>query len=269
MKFVIPVLLLFGFHTAISGQPSDSYYEICTYSRDQADMRSLTANPAALPGIREPGIAIVTMRPFLLPELNRYSISGIYPTAPGAFAIQIQSTGGSNYGEIMTGFAYGRKLNAGIDAGIRFNYYNIRAAGYGRSGAIGFAAGTIIQLTSALRGGISASNPVGGRFGKNKEEKLPSVYSFGLGYDASELCFIGFEIIKYEDIPVNVNAGIQYTLHKRCYVRTGISTATGSFWGGAGLILKQYRLDIACSYHPQLGFTPGLGLLFNFKKKPA
>jgi hypothetical protein len=31
--------------------------------------------------------------------------------------------------------------------------------------------------------------------------------------------------------------------------------------------LRDFRLDIATSFHPQLGLSPGVVLLFNFGKK--
>ena len=34
---------------------------------------------------------------------------------------------------------------------------------------------------------------------------------------------------------------------------------------GFGLTLKSFRLDVTTSYHPQLGITPGVLMLFNFK----
>jgi hypothetical protein len=49
--------------------------------------------------------------------------------------------------------------------------------------------------------------------------------------------------------------------------RAGIETATSSAYFGIGLSLKSFRLDVTTGYHPQLGITPGLLLLFNFNNK--
>jgi hypothetical protein len=50
-------------------------------------------------------------------------------------------------------------------------------------------------------------------------------------------------------------------------IRAGIATNTSVLYGGASLFLKTFRLDVAASYHPQLGVTPGLLLIYDFKKK--
>jgi hypothetical protein len=64
---------------------------------------------------------------------------------------------------------------------------------------------------------------------------------------------------------VNVNAGFQYKFTSQLLARAGISSATTSGWAGIGLLWKAFRLDVTASYHSQLGVTPGLLLLFNFK----
>jgi hypothetical protein len=57
--------------------------------------------------------------------------------------------------------------------------------------------------------------------GKNDEEKLASVYSMGIGYDASEKFFMSIEIEKEENKPVNVNAGLQYKFLSQLLTRIG------------------------------------------------
>ena len=124
-----------------------------------------------------------------------------------------------------------------------------------------------MHLTEKIHAGIHAYNPVGGKFGKNAEEKLASVYTVGLGYDASEKFFVSAEIEKEENQQVNVNAGMQYKFLPQLMARVGISTGSSNLYAGVGLYLKNFRLDVMVGYHPQLGITPGLLLIYDFKKK--
>jgi len=96
-------------------------------------------------------------------------------------------------------------------------------------------------------------------------EKLSSAYTFGMGYDASERFFVSAEIIKEEEKPVNVNTGFQYNFMKQFFVRAGIATETTNSYAGAGLKWKHFRLDLTGSYHPQLGFTPGILVIADIK----
>ncbi len=154
-----------------------------------------------------------------------------------------------------------------IDVGMQFNYYSVRIAGYGNASTVNFEIGTIFHLTDKLNAGLHAYNPVGGKLGKVEEEKLASLYSAGIGYEASEKVFLSAEIEKQEDEPINVNAGLQYKFLRQLLARAGVSTATSSMYLGIGFGWKSLRMDATASYHPQLGVTPGLLLIFAFNKK--
>jgi len=164
------------------------------------------------------------------------------------------------------GLAYGRKLGSKVGIGVQFNYNAIQISSYGNSSAINFEIGTVLHLTDKLHTGVHVYNPVGGKFGKDQEEKLASIFTAGLGYDASEIFFVGAEIEKEENQPVNVNAGLQYKFLPQLLARIGIATNTANIYAGLGLGLRSFRLDVVAGYHPQLGVTPGLLLLYNFSK---
>ncbi len=242
------------------------------YSLNHVDVFSFTANQAALAQLKNGSAGVYGDRRFLLSELNNYTAVIGLPTASGNFAVKANYSGFSDYNETQFGLAYARKLGNKVDIGVQFNYQGIRIAGYGNASAFSFEAGTILHVTDRLHTGIHVNNPVGGKFGKDhpdsyREEKLSSVYSFGLGYDASEKFLVSAEIEKEEDQPVNVNAGMQYKFLPQVLARAGMSSATSSAWLGIGLTIKSFRLDITAGYHPQLGVTPGLLLLFNFNRK--
>lgn len=244
-----------------------SYSGLGAYSLQHTDVFSFTSNQASLAQLENISAAVYGERKFLLTELNSYTTVIGLPTSSGNFGLKAAYNGFSDYNETQIGLAYGRKLGKKIDVGVQFNYQGLRIAGYGNASAISFELGTILHLTDQLHAGVHVSNPVGGKFGKDQQEKLSSVYAVGLGYDASEKFFISAEIEKEEGQPVNVNAGMQYKFIPQILVRVGMSSATSSAWVGVGLMIKSIRLDITTRYHPQLGITPGLLLLFNFNEK--
>jgi hypothetical protein len=241
------------------------YIGFGAYSLNHTDVFSFTSNQASLAQLKNGGAGVFGERRFLQEELNNYTAVIALPTHSGNFGLKTGYSGFSDYNETMIGLAYGRKLGSKVDIGVQFNYNGIRIAGYGNSSAISFEAGTIFHITDKLHTGFHINNPIGGKFGKDQQEKLPSVYTFGLGYDASEKFFFSAEIIKEEDQAVNVNAGIQYKIIPQLLARAGMLSATSSAWIGLGLSLRSFRIDITTSYHPQLGISPGLLLIFNFK----
>jgi long-subunit fatty acid transport protein len=215
--------------------------------------------------LKSAAAGVYAERRFMLKELNSYTAVIGLPTHAGDFGLKAVYSGFSEYNETQIGLAYARKLGSKMDVGVQFNYNGVRIAGYGNASAISFELGSVFHITDKLRTGFDINNPVGGKFGKDQQEKLPSVYTFGFGYDASEKFFFSAEVIKEEDQPVNVNAGLQYKFISQLMVRAGMSSATSSAWIGLGLSFRSFRLDVTTSYHPQLGLSPGLLLLFALK----
>jgi hypothetical protein len=246
---------------------ANNYTGLGAYSFHHVDVFSFSANQAALAQLKNISAGVYGERKFLLSELNTYSAAIGLPTSTGNFGLKANYSGFSDYNETQLGIAYGRKLGSKLDIGAQFNYHGIRISGYGNASAISFELGTILHISEKLHAGVHVNNPVGGKFGKDQQEKLSSVYSFGLGYDASPKFLVSAEIEKEEDQPVNVNAGMQYKFLPQLLARIGMSSATSAGWLGLGLTLKSFRIDITAAYHPQLGITPGVLFLFNFNKK--
>lgn len=268
-EWLLLFLLLTTYHSVcqtLRRPVAVGYTGLGAYSLDHADVFSFTGNPAALAQLKNASAGVYGERRFLLSELTNYTMVIGLPTASGNFGVKAGYSGFNDYNETQLGIAYGRKLGRKVDIGAQFNYHGIRIAGYGNESAISFELGTILHITEKLNAGVHVNNPVGGKFGKDRQEKLPSLYSFGLGYDASEKFFASVEIEKEEDQPVNVNGGMQYKFLPQLLVRAGISSATSTGWLGIGLTLNSFRLDITAGYHPQLGITPGVLLIFNWNR---
>lgn len=266
------LFLLAGFfystHAQILQRPvGASYTNIGAYSLNHIDIFSFLCNQASLAQIKNTAAGVYTERRFLLNELNYYSAAVALTTRSGNFGLKTMYSGFTDYNETQIGLAYARKLGEKVDIGIQFNYNGIRIANYGSASAISFEAGSIFHLMDKLHAGFHINNPIGGKLGKDKQEKLPFIYTAGLGYDASKKFLFSIEIVKEEGHHISVNAGIQYKLIPKLLTRIGVSLATSSVCMGAGVQLKLFRVDITTNYHPQLGVSPGLLLIFDFKPK--
>jgi hypothetical protein len=246
-----------------------SYTGLGAYSITHADVFSFVSNQASLAQLKNTAVGIYSEKRFLLSELNYYGVAFTLPTQSGNFGLNAGYFGFSDYNESQIGLAYARKLGSKIDIGVQFDYNSIRIAGYGNATAVNFQIGAIIHLSEKLHAGIHVYNPVGGKFGKDRQEKLASAFKAGMGYEASDKFFVSAEIQKIENIPVNVLAGMQYKFLPQLMARIGINTETSVAYMGLGLQLKSFRLDVTASRHPQLGISPGLLLLYNFKTKQA
>jgi hypothetical protein len=246
---------------------SASYIGLGAYSVDHVDVFSVTSNPAALAQIKDPAAGVFGEKRFLLAETNFYSAIVAVPSKHGNFAFQADYFGFKNYNESQLGIAYARNVGSKLDLGIKFNYYSFRIPGFESPSAVNFEIGAVAHLTEKLNAGIHFYNPVGGQLSKTENDKLAAIYSFGIGYEASDNFLISTEIEKQEDMPVNVNAAVQYHFAQQFFARFGIASQNESPFAGAGILWNQFRLDVTASYHPQLGLSPGLMLIVHFKKQ--
>jgi hypothetical protein len=266
------ILLFLSIHFILNGQTvrrpvAAIYTGLGAYSINHTDVFSFTNNQASLAQMKNAAAGVYGEKRFMLNELGLYQLAIAVPTNSGNFGVKAGYFGFSDYNESQMGLAYARKLGSKVDIGVQFNYNGIQVSGYGNSSAINVEIGTIFHLTDKLHAGVHAYNPVGGKYGKNSEEKLASIYTVGLGYEVSDKFFVSAETEKEENQPVNINGGIQYKFLPQFMARAGIATNTSNVYAGVGLFLKTFRLDIVASYHPQLGVTPGLMLIYNFSKK--
>lgn len=272
LKYIIQLFMLLLVSASSDAQSlrrpvAASYIGLGAYSTKHVDVFSFTSNQASLARIQKPGFGVYGERRFLLAETNMYSAVGVLLTRNGNFGLQADYFGFKNYNESQLGVAYARNVGNNLDVGIKFNYYSYRIPGYQNSSTVNFEIGAIAHLTEQLHVGVHFYNPVGGVLSKTNNEKLGSIYKFGIGYEASDNFLISAEIVKQEDLPVNVNAGVQYNFARQFFARAGIASENESPYAGAGLSWNNIRLDISASYHPQLGVSPGLMIILNFKSK--
>ena len=270
MKFVLlfSILIPYGVYAqSLRYNTGFPYIQLSAYSSKQSDVFSFTGNQAELGKIKEAAFGIYGERRFMLQEANSYAAVAMLPTGLGNFGVQLNYAGYGNFNENNIGLAYGKSLGPKLDIGVQFNYYGYRIPAYNSASTINFEGGIIMHFSDKLNGGVHIYNPVGTKLTKGTGEKLASVYSFGLGLDASESFFTGFQLLKEEDKSINVTGGFIYQFKRQFFVRGGFTSNNESGFAGAGVSWKNLRLDISSSWHQQLGFSPGLMLISTFKKK--
>jgi hypothetical protein len=242
------------------------YINLGAYTTKQIDPFSFTSNQAALAQVKDAGVGIHGERRFLLAENSVYGLVLAVPTKKGNFGVQVNYAGFASFNEQKAGLAYARSLGSKVDIGVQFNYYGYKIPAYANASTINFEAGAIVHVTEKINAGVHVYNPVSGKLGKTGDEKLASAYKFGVGYDATDNFYFSTEIVKEENQPVNVTGGVQYHFKKQFFARAGFRSDNSTGFAGIGFMANNFRIDLASSFHPQLGISPGVLLVYNFKK---
>ncbi len=270
-KLLVIFFICLGFNALaqpVSQMVAARYPALGVYSKNNVDLYAARNNAAALAQLPNSGAGIYAERRFLQDQLNLYTGSVGYKTKRGAFALHGNYYGFSLYNQMQLSLGYGLQVSDKIDVGVQFNYHSVNQGnGYGMASSINASAGAVFHLTEKIHAGVNIYNPGGSKWSKTAGEKIPAQYTLGLGYEVSDKLFISGELGKEENLPASINAGLQYRFVPQFFARAGVSSATNNLYAGIGLNLAKFRIDLAASYHPQLGVSPGVLLLFDFGKK--
>jgi len=225
------------------------------------DAMPLLAQPACASRLKGFSASALTERRFLIEGFNLSSAAIGLPLSFGGVGLTINYSGSQEFNLSSIGLVYGKNLGK-VDLGVSFHYTSIKLNGYGKSSTIEFELGSLWQISERIHSSILLKNPVGGKFGLDKTEKLPAVFRFGLGFKASENVSIAVELIKEEEQKPGFNTGLCYVFNKKFFFQAGIQTLIASPYWSIGYQIKKLRVETYCSYHQQLGFSPAISLIF-------
>ncbi len=233
-----------------------------------SDVWSAHHNQAGLAWMKEQSVGVYYQNKFSMKELNNVGLAYAHPLKKGTIALQWSNFGYSLYQENKVGLAYALQLSEKLSGGIQLDYLSTKLGGiYGSKSALAAEIGLQAKLTSNIRIGAHFYNPTRTKLNEYNGEAIPSIMRLGIDYRFSEKVLVIVETEKDIDHVAMLKSGIEYKANEKFYVRGGVATGPtlGSF--GFGLNMKQYKLDIAASYHQTLGFSPEISFIYEFKKK--
>jgi len=203
---------------------------------------------------------------FGIKELGLGAGAFVMPTHAGVFGLNFTHFGYSQYNESKVGLAYARSFGENLSAGIQLNYLSTRIAeDYGINHSFTFEAGAIYQLIENLYVGAHLFNPVKAKIGDYADERIPTIFRFGMSYLFSERVMVVLETEKDINKPYNFKLGIEYQVADPIYVRGGIGTDNNQNAFGVGIYLGNFKIDIASSYHKALGYSPQFSMIYVFR----
>lgn len=269
-KIRVFVILIFATYKVIAGNDNSPtgarFAGIGNAAVSLSDLWSVQHNQAGLAYIKNIQAGIYYENRFLIKELGLKSSALAIPLKAGTIGLNISSFGYSSYSENKYGLSFAKAFGENISAGVQLDYLTTNIAeGYGKKNAIAGEAGVQARLVKGLTIGMHIFNPTRTRLAKYDDERIPTILRLGLDYKFSQKLIVAIETEKDINYKAVFKAGLEYLPIKELYLRAGISTnpALSSF--GFGLNLKQFKLDIAASYHSVLGVSPQVGLKYEFE----
>ncbi len=222
-------------------------------------------NPAGLAFLKHAELDVSYNTPFLLSEIGQAGIAAALPSKGGGWGLFLSSVGTEYYQENKTGLSFALRLGPRFSAGVQLDAWGVViAGGYGSSYALDGDIGFQAMLTKTLMVGAHVINPTRAQFTGYSAASLPVSMSLGMAYEASSSVLLTAEAQKETYFPPAFKFGLEYKPATGLFVRTGISAGPWTYCLGAGYQINKLKLDFSSTWHPVLGFTPGIGIGFIF-----
>jgi len=213
-----------------------------------------------------------------LTDINLLGAAAAIPTKSGTFGIGASYYGIESYGLMRGTLGYGRYLYEKLAIGAEFDFFSLNVDGYGSNSAVTFGVGVQYDINEKMSLGAHVFNPMSISFTGQEIDRIASTFKMGLSYIPSEQVGIYLETAKSLHYPASFRGGIEYYLLKQVVLRGGFNTipsriidgrfsadlATATF--GIGLELKNFHVDFADRFHPVLGHSPMVTILFKSSK---
>ncbi len=191
------------------------------------------------------------VRPALI-GANRMAASISAPSKVGTLAVGIFRFGDDVYSEHQVSVGIGNQIG-NTSLGVKMNYSQYRVESFGNTSALSFDFGGITRITSQLSIGAYITNLTQSKLIGNDGQQLPTKLVVGIGFKPSDKIFIATELEKDIDYQVTWKSGLEYSIYKKIFFRTGFNLNPNAAYFGLGAQKKNLKFDYALRFNQLTG----------------
>ena len=195
---------------------------------------------------------------------NRLAAAIVMPLKLGTVGGGLFRFGDELYNEQHLTLGYANKFGL-ASLGGRVTVMQNYTEGFGRNAVVTFSAGGVATLTPWLSVGAHVVNITQPRIAE--DQRVPSLIILGVSSKASEKISMMIEVEKDLDYSVTVKGGLEYSIHRKLQIRTGVNVHPNAGFFGIGFAQRNYSIDYAVSYYELLGMRHQMGVSYRFKKR--
>ncbi len=185
-------------------------------------------------------------------SFNRMAAVFTLPVKFGVGGAGIFRFGDELYNEQIISIGFSNTFGL-ASLGIKANYVQYKAEGFGSKGVFSVSFGGIAKLTEKISIGAHIINLNQPKISVTENEKLPTVLILGAGFQLTSHTFITTELEKDLNYPVKWKTGVEYQPLKKFIFRTGFNINPNAAFFGFGFRPKKFKLDYAYQHHFTLG----------------
>lgn len=226
---------------------------------------AIFGNQAGMADAHSVVVGVSFQNRFLVPELSAGAVFAVVPVKSSVFALSFYQFGKVPFRNGKMGFAYARTFGDRLSLGAQFNYFTVYLPEENQSaGTAGLEVGAQYLLNKKLTVGLHVCNPYAAKIHLYSGNfNYATVIATGALYQLSDdFSFSGEVECRAGDL--RIKSGFEYSVGRMVFIRGGISGKPYKISGGTGFCLGPLTVDLAASYHQNLGSSPSVSLQYQF-----
>jgi hypothetical protein len=228
-----------------------------------SDEWSLLNNIGGLAKVNETITAFSFEAKPALPGSSRMAATYSTPLKLGALGVGVFKFGDNLYSEQMLTAGYSNQFGI-ASLGMKLNYIQYRAEGFGTKSAISVSVGGIAEITHQLSVGAYIQNLNQPKL--TDGERVPVKLAAGLSFKPTEEILLITEIEKDLDYNPVFKVGMEYCIHKKVFGRTGFNLNPEAAFFGVGFKGWRLKFDYAIQYNTALNFAHQASASYRIEK---
>ncbi len=228
------------------------------------DEWSIFNNIAGIANVKEVSTAVTYDAQPSFKPFNKAAAVFALPLKFGVAGVGIFRFGDKLYNEQILTMGFSNTFGL-ASLGLKINYIQYHAEGFGRKGVLSLSFGGIAKLTEKIFIGAHIINVNQPKISTTENEKLPTILITGISFKLSSKTFIATELEKDLEYPILWKTGFEYQVHKKFIFRTGFNINPHAGFFGLGFRPKKFKIDYAYQNSFSLGsrHQASVGYIFN------
>lgn len=228
-----------------------------------SDVWAMTNNIAGLAQIEHATAAFSYHSIPSFKSFNRAAAVFALPLRAGVAGAAVFRFGDDLYNEQLASLGFANTFGL-ASLGLRLNYIQYNATGFGAYHAFTVSIGGLARLTPHLSFGAHIANVNQPVINGRTEERLPTKLSAGLAFKESTKLTVATEVEKDIDHSPTLRSGIEYWILKKVAFRTGFNLHPEAGFFGAGFKSRRFNLDYAVQFNDVFGMSHEATVVYEF-----
>jgi len=201
-----------------------------------------------------------------LPGTKRMAATLNTPFKFGTAGLGFFRFGDDLYSEQIISAGFGNQFGI-ASLGLKANYIQYRAEGFGVKSAVSINFGGIADITPRISVGAYITNINQPKISIQDNERIPTRLAAGISFKPTDKILLLTEVEKDIAYDPTIKGAFEYSIHKKVFFRTGFNLQPNAGFFGLGFNARRVKIDYGIQYSEALSFTHHASAIYRFEKK--